>query len=129
MRLLAYRGQSFECVEDVLASMVDYPVPRQSAFIVKSASSPYRISASLSSMARCSACLTAICSRSDSQEHSGYGGALQMAQFGDASISRVKAWRASANHRRSRVGQTRLGSCLKTRYAGRVRLRCGVSSV
>lgn len=27
MRLLAYRGQSFECVEDVLASMVDYPVP------------------------------------------------------------------------------------------------------
>lgn len=91
--------------------------------------SPYRISASLSSMARCSACLTAICSRSDSQEHSGYGGALQMAQFGDASISRVKAWRASANHRRSRVGQARLGSCLKTRYAGRVRLRCGVSSV
>jgi hypothetical protein len=31
--------------------------------------------------------LTAICSRSDSQGHSGYAGALQMAQFGAASIS------------------------------------------
>lgn len=32
---------------------------------------PHRISARRSSMARCSACLTAICRRSDSQEHSG----------------------------------------------------------
>jgi hypothetical protein len=40
-------------------------------------------------MTRCSACLTAIWSRSDSQGHSGYAGALQIAQFGAESITSI----------------------------------------
>jgi hypothetical protein len=46
-----------------------------------------RISANRPSIALFSACLTAICSLSDSHEHSGYAGALHIAQFGAGSIT------------------------------------------
>lgn len=89
---LARRCEAFKLVEDVLSRVRYHPVAVHSVSDHggREKSKPgiaHRISASFSSMARCSACLTAICSRSDSQGHSGYAGALQMAQFGAASIS------------------------------------------
>ena len=90
MCLLAGRSEALEGIEDVLAGVRDDPVAARHSVTIAARNNqgtPYRISASLVSMARCSACLTAICSRSDSQGHSGLAGALQMAQLGAASIS------------------------------------------
>lgn len=85
---LARRGQTFELVQDVLAGVRYHPVTsRHECLFVWDMGTAHRISESFSSMARCSACFTAICRRSDSQGHSGKAGALQMAQFGAASIS------------------------------------------
>lgn len=94
----AGRGQLRELVQNVAAGVLNDPFPvtitwpSACVFPLQTNMETHRVWAIFSSMARDSACLTAICKRSDSQGHSGFGGALQIAQLGcvPASISTRK---------------------------------------